>query len=366
MAADMRWKFSGRNGRAAGAAKMTLYDFLSVDRSADTETLKRAFRKAIKKYHPDLHGGDAIANRRTKVIIAAHKILSDPERRADYDQYLAQSHEPPPQPQRRPTMIYAATATVCLSFALVSAWKLSGPAAKLIDQVTVAGRDRQQGPPRAVDVAENTPIATVPASDRGHPISVSGVEIRLATSETEAAVSRIGIAFASVSAPIKADLNRTIADVDPAVRCTLEDPQAHRDRGKALDDKGNTDPALAEYAGHPAVFHDRALAWQRQGQLDQALADLDRAVRKSFSDPEAYLDRGAVWLEKGWYDRALADFSQALKINPSLPTAYLRRAAVFERKGDQERARADRAQAARFGALGLIQTDSGSAKAGDR
>jgi tetratricopeptide (TPR) repeat protein len=356
MAADMPWKFSERNVCARGAAKMTLYDFLGVDPSADAETLKRAFREAIKMHHPDLHGGGAAANRRTKVIIAAHEILRDPERRAAYDEYLAQLHEPPPRFERRRTMIYAASAAVCLSIALVSAWALSVATATLIDQVTVARQDQHRGLPQDISVTGNTQIPTEASSAREHPISVSGGESGIAKSDAD--VSMTDMALASVSPSIKTDLDKVFADIDLAAHCTSEDPQAHRDRGDACGHKGDMDRALAEYAGHPAIFHNHGLAWQRQGQLDQALADLDRAVRMSFSDPEVYVDRGAVWLEKGSYDRALADFNQALKINPGLAAAYLRRAAVFERKGDLEHARADWAQAARVGAPGLIQLDS--------
>jgi DnaJ-class molecular chaperone len=72
----MRLKFSQRNqvGRATGAAKKTLYDFLGVDPGADAQTVKRAFRKTVKEHHRD----DPAASQRTKVLLAAHELLSDP------------------------------------------------------------------------------------------------------------------------------------------------------------------------------------------------------------------------------------------------------------------------------------------------
>jgi DnaJ domain len=123
----MRLKFSQRNqvGRATGAAKKTLYDFLGVDPGADAQTVKRAFRKTVKEHHPDLHRDDPAANQQTKVLIAAHELLSDPQQRAAYDQYLAQLHEPPLRSEWQRRIINGASTAVYLSFALVSAWEVS-------------------------------------------------------------------------------------------------------------------------------------------------------------------------------------------------------------------------------------------------
>ena len=55
-------------------AMMTLYDVLGVSPDADPETIKQAFRKAVKAHHPDLQGGDAAASRR--VITANASLLT--------------------------------------------------------------------------------------------------------------------------------------------------------------------------------------------------------------------------------------------------------------------------------------------------
>jgi curved DNA-binding protein CbpA len=66
----------------------TLYDLLGVRPSADGATIRAAFRKAVKAYHPDANAGDRTAEQRFMEITAAHAILREPERRANYDRAL--------------------------------------------------------------------------------------------------------------------------------------------------------------------------------------------------------------------------------------------------------------------------------------
>ena len=59
------------------------YDVLQVSPNADTDTIRRVFRYLAKKCHPDLPaGGDA---ERFRQILKAHSILTNPEKRAEYD-----------------------------------------------------------------------------------------------------------------------------------------------------------------------------------------------------------------------------------------------------------------------------------------
>jgi len=70
----------------------THYDALGVPASADDEAIRIAFRKAVKAHHPDVNDGDKAAEQRSKLIIAAHNVLKDPEQRALYDSYLRRRH----------------------------------------------------------------------------------------------------------------------------------------------------------------------------------------------------------------------------------------------------------------------------------
>ena len=63
------------------------YDILGVSRDADDATIKKAYRKLARQYHPDTNPGDAEAEARFKELAVAYEILSDPEKRAQFDRF---------------------------------------------------------------------------------------------------------------------------------------------------------------------------------------------------------------------------------------------------------------------------------------
>jgi len=67
--------------------KRDYYEVLGVGRDASPEELKKAFRKAALKYHPDRNPNDPDAERKFKEAAEAYEVLSDPEQRARYDRY---------------------------------------------------------------------------------------------------------------------------------------------------------------------------------------------------------------------------------------------------------------------------------------
>ncbi|MBR2847950.1 MAG: molecular chaperone DnaJ [Clostridia bacterium] len=67
--------------------KRDYYEALGVDRSADEAAIKKAYRTLAKKYHPDINPGDAEAERKFKEVNEAYAVLSDPEKKAKYDQF---------------------------------------------------------------------------------------------------------------------------------------------------------------------------------------------------------------------------------------------------------------------------------------
>lgn len=65
------------------------YAVLGIERNADTAAIKKAYRKLAQQYHPDRNPGDKQAEDRFKEITEAYAVLSDPEKRRQYDQFGA-------------------------------------------------------------------------------------------------------------------------------------------------------------------------------------------------------------------------------------------------------------------------------------
>ncbi|HVN60307.1 MAG TPA: J domain-containing protein [Gaiellaceae bacterium] len=76
------------------APPKTLYDVLGVARDATPEEIKAGYRRAVREVHPDNNDGPDAAER-TIEVTAAYEILSDPEKRADYDARLARGTDHP-------------------------------------------------------------------------------------------------------------------------------------------------------------------------------------------------------------------------------------------------------------------------------
>lgn len=69
------------------AAKRDYYETLGVNKSADKEAIKRAYRKLAKKYHPDTNAGNPHAEEMFKDVTEAYNVLSDEKKRRLYDEF---------------------------------------------------------------------------------------------------------------------------------------------------------------------------------------------------------------------------------------------------------------------------------------
>ena len=69
------------------ADKRDYYEVLGVSRDADDAAIKKAYRKLAKKYHPDINPGDKEAEAKFKEASEAYAVLSDAQKRKQYDQF---------------------------------------------------------------------------------------------------------------------------------------------------------------------------------------------------------------------------------------------------------------------------------------
>src|SRR5690554_7450237 len=67
--------------------KKDYYEILGIDKSADAAAIKKAYRKKAIEFHPDKNPGDKDAEENFKLAAEAYEVLSDPDKKARYDQY---------------------------------------------------------------------------------------------------------------------------------------------------------------------------------------------------------------------------------------------------------------------------------------
>ena len=70
------------------AEKRDYYEILEVTKTATVEEIKKAYRKKAIQYHPDKNPGDKEAEEKFKEAAEAYDVLSNPDKRARYDQFV--------------------------------------------------------------------------------------------------------------------------------------------------------------------------------------------------------------------------------------------------------------------------------------
>ena len=275
----------------------TLYDLLGALPRDDAEELRGAFRRAVKGTHPDLHPGDPDAGFKFRQIVRANGILADPDQRATYDHLLDLAEQEKKQWDRHAFMQKAiAVASFVVALGFISAASVGGyllfqqmsealsepigQVASVVNNVTTGMREQFETLP----APGNTPARPVQVTTVSIPVTPPKVEVASNDKADGTDVPRADIVPASVTV------------IDPAPAPPLGPP--------------------LEIAPPPdaRAFRERGIFAYRSGDLDNAIADFDRAIRLDPKFTAAYIDRGIVLYRLRKFEKAFADIAQAKRV----------------------------------------------------
>ena len=267
----------------------TLYDLLGALPDDDAESLRTAFRKAVKAAHPDTNTDDPDASSKFRRIVRANAILGDAEQRAAYDRLLAYTLRQRGRKSKR-TIIsdtIRKLASDAVVVTLLSAVSIGGYV--LFERLSQASAVSAE----TIKVAANGPAA----------IAAVGPTVQF-----DAAVRDERDRLEAVAVPANATLPSAVA------------PSAYPGSAPAIADVGPA-PGLAvkpDLAANDAKsYHARGIFAYRDGDLHLAIADFDVAIELDPSFRQAYIDRGIAFYRLQKSDRAFADIAQAKRIENS-------------------------------------------------
>jgi len=132
-------------------AKRDYYEVLQIERTATDEEIKKSYRKLAVKFHPDKNPGDKSAEERFKEIGEAYEALSDPQKRAAYDEYGHAAFDP----RRRASGFHDPFEIFREAF---------GGGGSIFDDLFGGGRGDPTGPQRGSDLRYDMEIAFLEAA----------------------------------------------------------------------------------------------------------------------------------------------------------------------------------------------------------
>jgi tetratricopeptide (TPR) repeat protein len=355
----------------------SLYGLLDAHEDDDADALKKAFRKAAKAHHPDLHPGDPDAPERFRQIIAAHALLRDAKQRATYDRLMllerqqsqlkAEGHQLRSKLAHRQVRLkrMRATVTVVALGALVGGHGLFSHISRTAENVAInkdglaaaavatATEDGQAASAIiAAEKNENDQTGAAPhaevvkdhlegnADDAGKPVETTGAQVLAATAALDQ--GEPGNGQESARLPNREN-GRESTRARPA-----NDGNFYRERGIAAYGKGdflgaigNFDNAIRLNPDDAQSYNIRGNVWDELGMVGRALADYHEAIRIDPNNPAVFHDRAILWQRKGALDNALVDLDRAIRFSFADANLYCDRGLIWYQKGRHGRAIAD-------------------------
>jgi TPR repeat protein len=329
----------------------TLYDVLDIRADDDAESVKKAFRKAVKANHPDLNAGDPDAQARHAQIIRANIILRDPQLRAVYDRML-EFEERQYRPQSKLVAISNAAYSIAAHtiFACVLAFVLAGGAYKLFKYVSETSDVTARA---SVTAAAVPPVA--PAAAAEHPkVEAAGQPKAVGFPKPYAAALGAPVDVAAdVKTAVDAALGRPKAAAAPPPPSPVIASERHDEPAGAGAVAPNSQTPTAAGLADGKRSPDKRLQDARALQLDPstpAIQPLDRAIQPLDSEQVAMLlQRGRELLRTGDIAgarlafQALADAGNVeavLALGKTFDPRYLAQHYVVGVVGDEAKARA--------------------------
>jgi tetratricopeptide (TPR) repeat protein len=263
----------------------TLYDVLGALADDDAESIRTAFRKAVKANHPDINPSDPDAALRFRQIVRANAILSDAEQREAYDRVLALAlrrldakPKPTPRSHKIPKRVADAITAVFLSVVSIGGYMLFEHmvAASAVPAAAVEGPER-----RPAEIAAVTPAV------RSDPTGTTGPDEPHDRPESAQVPTPAAMVPSDAAPPANPASALAIANIGPASDHSVNDAKSYREWG--------------------------ILAY-RAGDVSRAIVNFDLAVRLDPSLADASIDRGIVLHPIHKFGRAVADIAQAKRI----------------------------------------------------
>jgi len=162
------------------------------------------------------------------------------------------------------------------------------------------------------------------------------------------AYQNLGKAYSETDQPLKA-----IKNFNQALTMSPRFMEAMFGKGLVYSDIGQYDSAIAIFTKilvdlnpkHHESYYSRAIACNKKGLTDRAIADYTSAIRVKPNYTSAFTNRGNIYFNLNQFDKAIQDYSVVLRLDPENGTTYRNRSFAYFRKGDYARALSDAEQA---------------------
>ena len=364
----------------------SFYELLGASADDDGEALKKAFRKAVKAHHPDLHPTDPDAPLRFRQIVAANALLRDAKQRAIYDRMLQlerqqfrlevecqQLRSKLERERLRLNRMRTTVAVATVGAMLGGYWFFAPMPTTAIVEITKDEHAATTGARIKNDRQTVTVAETVEKDKDAAPVIAADKETEnTSTAIAAAATDAVKSNMDNAGEPLDTAGAQQMAQAKPENRAEHEKPEnrgepSHRrvDTGVPAGVIKLTATASATNHSDAEVIVDRELApgplsndanfYREQGitfyrnrDFAPAIVNFDEAIRLDPNDAQAYNIRGNTWDEMGMFEHALADYEEAIRIDPNNPAVFHDRAILWQHQGALDKALVDLDRAIRF------------------